>query len=125
MNVFSVIASTAGGAVGENRLVKPGGTAGQMVLATAATDLIVGVNRTTGGNAAAGERMSLGLSGLHPVVLGGTVAAGAAITSDANGAGVAAAPSAGVNNRVVGFAYEAGVSGDIIRVLFSQHTMQG
>jgi len=124
MNQMLTKSFVAGGTIGENRLVKPGGTAGQVVLATAASDKIIGVCRQPGG-VVTGDRVDVDLIGITNVVLGGTVAAGDPITSDAAGAGVLANPAAGANVRAVGFAYEAGVSGDINRVLLSQHTMQG
>lgn len=114
----------AGGAIGENRIVRPGATVGQMVVASAASDKLMGVCCQPGG-AASGERVDVALGGLPLLVLGGTVAAGDPITADANGAGVIANPAAGTNNRIIGFAYEAGVSGDFIRVRMAPGVMQG
>ncbi len=53
------------------------------------------------------------------LTLGGTVNAGAPIMSDANGAGIAAVAAAASTRRVVAFALEPGVSGDIIKVRVS------
>lgn len=118
-----VVTRVAGAAVGARRIVMPGGTAGQFVVSNAA-GAFLGVCFQPGG-AAALERMDIVTSGLVEVVAGGTIAAGAPVTSDANGAAVAAAPAAGVNARVLGYAHEAAVSGDIFRVQLSLHTMQG
>lgn len=113
----------AGGTVGARRIVMPHSTAGQFVVSNAA-GAFVGVCFQPGG-AVAGERMDIVIEGLVEVVAGGTINAGAPVTSDANGAAVAAAPGAGVNARVLGFAHEAAVSGDIFRVQINLHTMQG
>jgi hypothetical protein len=51
---------------------------------------------------------------------------GLPVTADSLGRGVAAAPAAGVNNRIIGFALDAAVAaGDQIRVLLSPGLMQG
>ena len=65
------------------------------------------------------------LAGIAFVQLGGTVARGAPVTADANGLGVTAAPGAGVNARILGFALVSGVSGDVVPVLINQGLMQG
>ncbi|MEI6158362.1 MAG: capsid cement protein [Roseococcus sp.] len=118
-----IVNRVAGGAVGARRIVMPHSTAGQFVVATASGKFF-GVCFQPGG-AASGERMDIALGGLVEVVAGGTIAAGDPVTSDASGAAVIAAPAAGVNARVLGFAHEAAVAGDIFRVLLSPHTMQG
>lgn len=104
---------TAGAAVAGRRCLKAGGTAGQFIQAAAATDLIVGVSDALG--AASGARLDMHLSGVVEVELGGTVAAGAQLSADSVGRGVAAVAT----NRVVGIALTAGVSGDIIDVLLA------
>jgi hypothetical protein len=118
-----IVNRVAGGAVGARRIVMPHTTAGQFVVSNAA-GAFLGVCSQPGG-AASGERMDITVSGLVEVVAGGAVTAGAPVTSDANGAAVAAAPGAGVNARVLGYAHEAAASGDIFRVQLSLHTMQG
>lgn len=114
----------AGGAVADRRFVKPHSTAGQIVQAAAATDLIIGVSCQPGG-AASGAPCDFHITGLVEVDCGGTVGEGAPVTADSNGKAVAAAPSTGANARVAGIAYDAGVSGDIIRVLLGPGYIQG
>lgn len=93
---------------------------GQVVVATAATDKIIGV---TLGAIAAGETGTIRLrsgAGTAKVKLGGTVAVGDAVTS--NGAG-ALITTVIAGNQVVGQALEAGVSGDIIEVMNSTNVL--
>ncbi len=125
MNQGLVKNVVAGGTVGQRRIVKPhASNAGEYILAAAATDALMGVCVQPGG-AASGARMDVQLDGIAEVVAGGTITAGAPVTSDANGAAVTAAPSAGTNNRVIGHAFEAAVSGDIFRVVMRPGSIQG
>lgn len=110
-------------AIAACRIVKFGSADGQVVQAAAATDSLIGVCEMVG--PALGERCDVIKSGIADVELGGTVTRGAAITADANGKGVAAAPAAGSNARIIGFAEVSGVSGDIIPVLVAPGVMQG
>ena len=64
-------------------------------------------------------------AGIADVVFGGVVAAGDPITSDANGAAVKAAPAAGTNVRIIGFAEVAAAAGDIAQILIAPGVMQG
>ncbi|NUQ82943.1 MAG: DUF2190 family protein [Bacteroidetes bacterium] len=112
---------TAAGTVNPYRIVKDGTG---MVQAAAATDKLFGVAEGTK-SVASGERIDVIVAGIAPVEYGGNVSIGDLLTSDANGKAVAAAPSAGSNNRIIGIAYEAGVSGDIGSVLISQGSVQG
>jgi len=114
----------AGGTVGERRVVVFHTTAGQVVQAAAATGLLLGVCYQPGG-ATVGQRCDVVLQGIADVVAGGTIAAGAKLTSDANGAVVAAAPAAGANNQIIGIALTAAAAGDIIPVLLAQSVLQG
>ncbi len=80
------------------------------------------------GNVAAGaaeERIDIIKEGIAEVVAGGSVTRGDPITSDAAGAGVTAAPGAGTNNRIIGFAEVSAASGDIFAVLMAPGVMQG
>lgn len=70
-----------------------------------------------------GHYGTYGLVGLTKVKLGGTVAAGGALSSDANGNAVAATVTTGdVTTNIVGHALQAGVSGDVIRMLITPIT---
>lgn len=85
-----------------------------VVVATAATDKIIGV---TVGAIAAGETGTIRLrsaQGTMKVKLGGTVAVGDRITSNGAGALITTTTAA---NEVVGVALEAGVSGDFIEAM--------
>lgn len=99
---------TAESAVEGYRIVKPGASGGA-VKATAATDLLLGTSATQE-DCPTGGLLNMALGPLPKVVLGGTVGAGVAITSNAAGKGVAAA----AGNRIIGFAEIAGVADDVI-----------
>ncbi len=114
---------TAEIAVTRYRIVKFGSSDGQVVQAAAATDAMVGVVAEL--DAAGGERVDVHLAGLAEVEFGGTVARGALVTADSQGRAVAAAPAAGVNNRVIGVAMVAAASGDIASVLIAPQQIQG
>ena len=114
----------AGASVTPNRLVKLGAADQTVILSTAAADKSIGVsspNITT----STGDRVDVIVGGVAEVVSGGTVTRGDRITSDANGAGVTAAPAAGTNNFCVGIALDSAVSGDIFSVLIAPQTFQG
>ena len=114
---------TAEAAVGANLIVKPGSTDDFVAQGAAATDLLMGVS----GNIAAvlGERVDIIKSGIADVLFGGNVTRGNPLTADANGKAVVAAPGAGANVRIIGFAEVSGVSGDIGSVLIVPGYMQG
>lgn len=106
------VSYVAEAAVPRYRIVKPG-AAGGVVLATAATDKLLG----TAGNepgASTGEVVDLAVGPLPKVVLGGTVAQGDLLTSDANGKAIATTTA---GNHVIGRAYTAGVADDEISYL--------
>lgn len=109
------------GGVTENSIVKV--TTGQKVaLASAVSDAVIGVAEYT---AAAGETVSVQVTGVARVKAGGVIAAGDPITTDASAQAVKAAPAAGTNNVVIGRALSAAASGDLVDVLLIQHTFQG
>ena len=57
--------------------------------------------------------------GLISVELGGTVTAGAPLTSDADGKAIAAVAAGGTTLRIIGFADEPGIAGDVIDAFLS------
>ena len=114
---------TAEGAITANSIVKFGTTDDVVVLAAAATDASIGV--VEGVAPSAGERCDVVMSGIAEIKLAGSVTRGGPITANASGLGVAAAPGAGSNNRIVGFTLASGVSGDIVPVLLAQGSLQG
>lgn len=103
----------AGGPIAKFALVKFDSAEDTVIAATAATDKIIGVAQEA---ASSGGRVDVRLMGLSNVVLGGTVARGAAVTATTAGAAVDLAAAATIKNAV-GRAMGSGVSGDIITVL--------
>lgn len=114
---------TAGGAISAFRIVKMGSNDGEVVQAAAATDLLMGVTGELG--PASGERVDIIKAGIARIEFGGNVTRGNPLTADASGKAVAAAPGAGTNNRIIGFAEVSGVSGDIADVFLAPGVMQG
>lgn len=104
----SYIAGASG--ITPNSIVKFSAS-GTVVLAAATADLQIGVTDTFC-NLNVGERLDVMHLGIADVKLGGTVARGNLVTSDANGNAVLL--SSGIS---VGIALESGVSGDIVPVL--------
>jgi prophage tail gpP-like protein len=105
----------AGAAVAAHRLVKfDGTTAAQVIQATAASSVTIGVSDL--GADAAADMLDVIIDGIATVEAGGTIAQGDPVTSDANGKAVVAAPAATVTARIIGFAMEGAVSGDLFGV---------
>jgi hypothetical protein len=104
-------ARVAEAAVSKYRIVKAGVAAGTCVTAAAAADKLLGTSDDL--DHAIGEVVDVAVGPVPFVVLGGAVAAGDPLTSDANGAAVVGA----AGNRTIGFAETAGVAGDIIPYL--------
>ncbi len=113
----------AGGAIAANRLVRHGAADDLVLQAQAATDALVGV--TTRIAASVGERVDVVMGGTADVELGGSVALGGPLTADAQGRAVTAAPAAGVNHRIVGYALAAGVAGDRVLAKIDPGVVQG
>lgn len=82
--------------------------------AAANTAPIIGVSDAL--PAKIGQQCDIHLAGLAPVMLGGTVTAGAPLTADADGKAIAAVAAASTTVRIAGFAHQPGVAGDIIDV---------
>lgn len=95
-----------------NRFVKISGNLTVTVCA-AATDKPIGVLQNKPVSGAPADVMVVGVS---KVVLGGTVAAGDDLTSDANGAAITAVTNAGAN-RSYGVALQGGTVGQVVEVL--------
>jgi hypothetical protein len=100
---------TAGEKIEPYRAVKFDAT-GNVVQATSSNDRIAGVS--DGQGASAGGRVDVRRLGVTEFVLGGAVAAGAELTSNASGQGV----SASTGQQCVGRADRAGAAGDVIPV---------
>lgn len=122
-NVILNRAGTAEAAIAAYRIVKPGAADGGYLQAAAATDFLMGVCESVG--PASGERLDVVKAGIADVEFGGTVTRGGPVTADANGKAVAAAPGAGANVRIIGFAEVSAVAGDIAPVWIEPGLMQG
>lgn len=118
-----ITTDVASAAITKRRLVKPGATDNTALQAAAATDPIFGVS--TDLDSAVGKTVDVIRTGIAPVEYGGTIARGAPVTSDATGRAIAAAPAAGANVRIVGFADVSGVIGDIGSVFLAPGSIQG
>lgn len=116
-------AYTPGAAIEAYRIVKFSADS-TVTKSSAATDKHIGVT-TSLAAASTDTRVDVIRAGIAEVIYGGNVAVGDLLTADADGKAVAAAPAAGVNNRIIGIAEVAGVSGDIGSVLLSPGSLQG
>jgi len=115
---------TADGAIGAYRIVKHGDADGDVAQATASTDVLIGVNGRLAA-AVAGDRVDIHRGRLVEVEYGGNVTRGDPLTSDANAKAVAAAPAAGTNAYIIGYAEVSGVAGDIGAAMFAPGRIQG
>lgn len=106
------VSFVAEAAVPRYRIVKPG-VAGGCVLATAATDKLLGTNGSEIGSEI-GEVADVAVGPVPIVVLGGTVAAGDLLTSDAIGKAITTTTT---GHRFIGRARIAGVLNDEIPYL--------
>jgi hypothetical protein len=103
---------TAEATVEAYRIVKTGTAAGSCIKAAAATDAILGTSDEL--DHVAGESVDIAVGPVPKVCLGGAVTVGAALTSDAAGKAIATTTA---GNRLIGFAEQAGVAGDVITYL--------
>jgi len=110
-------------AISAQRFVKVGANDYGVLVAAAGADKIIGISTEI--DAASGERIDVVHDGIADLKLGGTVARGDLLTSDATGQGITAAPGAGTNNRIGAMALISGVIGDIIPVKVIQGSFQG
>ncbi len=115
---------TAGAVVNPCRICKHGSSDGAAIQAAAVSDKMFGISDNLGADTS-GDRLDIYTEGIVEVEYGGTIARGDDLTSDANGKAVKAAPSAGVNNRIIGTARVSGVSGDIGLCHLSHGQIQG
>jgi hypothetical protein len=82
--------------------------------ATLNTQPMIGVFDKLAGPGTSGTMVDVHRGGLVSVELGGTVTAGQELTSDAQGRAIAAVAAAATRVRIIGFADQPGVVGDII-----------
>lgn len=116
-------AAKAGGAIGAFLIVKPGADDASVVVATASTDALMGTNDELARGF--GENADIVKVGIAPVLFGGVVTRGDPLTCDATGRAITAAPAAGVNARIIGFAEVSAVAGDIGPYFVSPGRIQG
>lgn len=117
-------AYNAGAQISPYTIVKFSANEDEVIPGAAATDLLLGVSVATI-TVPSGQRVDVIHEGIAQVVLGGAVTRGNEITSNATGQGVAAAPGAGANNRIIGIALKSGVANDVIPVIISLGIKQG
>lgn len=113
----------ASGAVSAFLIAKLGALDGTVAVASAATDLLIGTSDSL--DKADGEMVDLDLRPIAEVKLGGAVTRGQPLTSDASAKAVAAAPAAGSNVRIIGFALKSGAANDVIPYLRAPGVVQG
>lgn len=110
MSINSVFRGrVAEGAVEAYRIVKAGAAVMSCVKASAATDALLGTGDEL--DHVTGEFVDVAVGPVPKVRLGGTVAAGAWLTSDATGKAIATTTA---GNQVIGRAEVAGVVDDVI-----------
>ncbi len=106
------------------RIVKIGGADGGVVQAAAVGDAMFAVADMLG-QATVNGRVDCALAGTAEVEYGASVTRGALLTTDSVGRAIAAAPAAGVNNRIIGIALVSGAVGDIGLVQLAPGQIQG
>jgi len=114
---------TAEGAVTARRIVTFGTADGLVAQAVNGAAALAGVAERL--DVIAGGRIDVVKSDLAEVTYGGTVTAGDPLTADAQGRAVKAAPAAGVNVHIVGWAEISGVLGDCGLVSVAPTRIQG
>ena len=108
----------AEGEIGPYVIVTHGTADYAVKAATGATVVLVGTTDELG--KLSNGRVDVCTGGIPEVALGGTVAAGDPLTSDASGKAVKATAA---GNRILGFALVSGASGDIIPYQYSLGTL--
>ena len=108
----------ADGEIGPYVIVTHGTADYAVKAATGATVALVGTTDELG--KLSNGRVDVCTGGIPEVALGGTVAAGDPLTSDASGKAVKATAA---GNRILGFALVSGASGDIIPYQYSLGTL--
>lgn len=106
----------ASAAIAGRRIVAFSDTAASSKIAQAATATAPALGVSEAMGAEAGGMCDVVLAGMAAVDLGGTVTAGAPLMADAEGKAIAASAAAATTRRVVGFAIQPGVAGDIIDI---------
>lgn len=113
----------ASAAIAQYLIAQYTATRGQVAPATASSQKLAGAVDI--GADAAGEMVDVAIGGEAKVKLGGVVAAGDPITSDAASKGVVAVFAAGQTRYIIGFAMEPGVANDVIAYRVAPSIMAG
>ena len=113
----------ASGAIPAYTVVKFTTTDFQVAAAAAVSDKLAGI--TTEVAAADGDRCDVIHDGIAYASCGGTVAQGDALTVNASGQVVTAAPATGANANCIGRARQSGVAGDVIEVIVDFFVLHG
>lgn len=109
---------TAGAAITLNRFVKVGAADNQVILCAAATDIPLGVAKTT---VASGAGVGVQLNGVARMEAGAAITRGAQVGPDATGRAIAAIATSGVG----GIALEAAsAAGEIISVALGSYAVK-
>lgn len=116
----SVLAQAA---IGAFLVIKHGTVDNSAALATTSADALIGTSDALGKDL--GELVDFPTSGSGEVALGAAVTRGDPLTADATSRAVTAAPGVGVNARIIGFALQSGVAGDVIDYLVAPGRIQG
>ncbi len=111
MRTILLMPALALAAISPYLFVKAGAADGQVAVAAAATDKLLGISNQVG--FAANDTSEYVALGEAKLKLGGTVALGDPLTSDASGQGITTSTA---GNRVGAIALQAGVIGDVIAV---------
>lgn len=114
----------AAGAIAGYRFVAYTSNYNEVAQAASNAALLAGISDMVGADGA-GKMVDVAQGDWHEVQLGGTVAAGDFLTSDANGCAIKAVKVVGTDVRVGARAQMAGVSGDIIRVVIADFFIPG
>ena len=94
--------------------------------ASPTTPLLGVVHRPDGSTAAIGDTVDVVISGVYPVIAGGSISRKNLITSGGtDGTAIAESASAGTNVGVLGQAIEDGVSGDRVATVINPFIKQG
>ena len=109
IKTFVAPASVAG-----RSLVTFGAADGEVAVATAATDTLIGVAERIGSRD--NNRVDVVIGGIAESVAGGNITRGAILTTNASGQAI----TAGAGDRVIGIALVSAVAGDHIDVLIAQ-----
>lgn len=114
----------AGGAIPAYTPVKFTANPGEVVVATAAADKVIGVSTDVA--SLSGERVDVIMSGQAKVVAGAAFAQGDLLMANAASKGIVAAAGAGANVRTFGMAREAAAAdGDIVEINVTPGSFQG